>query len=189
MSHYRETRDNVLIIKAAVIDLVACLRILSKEPHNDIRSQNTLCLCTAIETSLNNIGSDDGLADISNPLRSALHEFLDSISYLDRYGMFDYLRGILSVYGAMARRQARFLTLSGLAKLDACVAACTEGWPRGLAEAKILQERLAHLHGVLDTIPCVLLSILRLTPRSSIHRKTEGMTQDDARISICITAV
>ncbi|KAH9915012.1 uncharacterized protein B0H18DRAFT_940233 [Fomitopsis serialis] len=156
----------------SVIDLVACLRMLSQEPHNDIRSQNTLCLCTAIETSLDNIGSDDGLADVSDPLRSALHEFLDSISYLDRYGMFDYLRGILSVYGAMARRQARFLTVSDLAKLDACVAACTEGWPRGLAEAKILQERLAHLHGVLDTIP-----------------NTEGITQDDAHISICITAV
>ncbi|KAH9923861.1 uncharacterized protein B0H18DRAFT_1013745 [Fomitopsis serialis] len=156
----------------SVIGLVACLRMLSKEPHNDIRSQNTLCLCTAIGTSLDNIGSDDGLADVSGPLRSALHDFLDSISYLDRYGMFDYLRGILSVYGVMARRQAHFLTSSDLAKLDACVAACTEGWPRGLAEAKILQERLAHLHGALDMIP-----------------NADGIIQDDAHISICVTSV
>lgn len=103
--------------------------------------------------------------------------------------MFDYLRGILSVYGVMARRQAHFLTSSDLAKLDACVAACTEGWPRGLAEAKILQERLAHLHGALDMIPCVIISIFRLTPRSNLNRNADGIIQDDAHISICVTSV
>ncbi|TFY60843.1 hypothetical protein EVJ58_g4888 [Rhodofomes roseus] len=136
----------------SVLDLIACLRKLSKEHHNDIRSQNTLCLCTAIETSLHKLDSDRELAEVSQPLLDALHDFIDSIRDLDRYGMFEYLRGIISVYQVMARKQAQLLSRSDLAKLDACVATCTKGWPAALAEAKMLRESLAQLHGVMDTI-------------------------------------
>ncbi|KZT64153.1 hypothetical protein DAEQUDRAFT_733011 [Daedalea quercina L-15889] len=133
-----------------LLHLAACLQQLAKEPHNDIRSQNTMCLCTAIEASLDKMALGGELTAVTQQLLCTLRDLLDSVDRLDRYGIFDYLRGILSIYSVLARKQAHFLTSSDVDKLEICVAACTEIWPQDLAEAQTVREKMAGLHRALQ---------------------------------------
>ena len=147
--------DSTTNSHVGVLELVACLRKLVKEPYNDIGAQNTLCLCTAIEVSLNQLQFED-VAQVSQPLLSTLHDVLDLTSHVDRYGSFDYLRGILTLFEAVSLKQPHLLSHSDVETLAARVAVCTEGWPREMAEAKALRAKMATLHQQLDKNTCVI---------------------------------
>ena len=132
-----------------VLELVACLCKLAKEPYDDTRAQNILCLCTAIEVSLKQFQPND-VTPLSQPLISALHDIMDLTRRTDRYGGFDCLHGALTIYEAMTRKQPHLLSRAVLESLGACVTVYMESWPKNMVETQRLQTRITSLHKLLD---------------------------------------